>query len=386
MKPVRAVALLFASTLAAQAPIPVRTVGPILAAGTENVGTSVVVRALSDGRVIVGSWRRWRVFAFDSTLAKSTVVIDSVWGTGSSSPPTTPIAYRGDSTVLADFGGSALLVLDPKGTIVRSMAPVRRDDLRRMNSPGVRFDRRERIVFQEATNLARPTQPPDTSPLVRADLDARTIDTVGWLKAGNELWVRTDPSTRLTHEIFNPFPWTDQWAMLTDGTIAIVRAGDYHIDWIDPDGTRRSTAKMPFDWRRITEAEKRQIGDSLLKLRTEQIAHRVTPPSGRGGGRAPTPLRTVVELTPESGWPSYWPSMNYAAVKSDLENHLWILPSTSLNAASGLTYDVVNRDGKIVERVQLPRNRALAGFGPGGMIYTTHTVGDVTTLERAQVR
>jgi hypothetical protein len=73
-------------------------------------------------------------------------------------------------------------------------------------------------------------------------------------------------------------------------------------------------------------------------------------------------------------------------VKSDLDNHLWILPSTSLNAASGLTYDVVNRDGKIVERVQLPRNRALAGFGPGGMIYTTHTVGDVTTLERAQVR
>ena len=51
-------------------------------------------------------------------------------------------------------------------------------------------------------------------------------------------------------------PTPDDWAILSDGSLAIVRPNDYHIDWVYPDGRRVSTPKMPFDWRRLTDADK----------------------------------------------------------------------------------------------------------------------------------
>src|SRR5438132_13464190 len=71
-----------AATAGAQARIPIRTIGPILATSTENVGPAVTVRGTSDGHVIVAAGARQRVYAFDSTLTHFTLVVDSGTGTG----------------------------------------------------------------------------------------------------------------------------------------------------------------------------------------------------------------------------------------------------------------------------------------------------------------
>ena len=47
---------------------------------------------------------------------------------------------------------------------------------------------------------------------------------------------------------------------------------------------------------------------------------------------------------------------------------------------------VVDRAGQIVERVQLPKDRTLVGFAPGGVLYLNHVRGPTkATLERATV-
>src|SRR4051812_17980201 len=75
--------LIFAAAATASAQtIPVRTIGPILATSTENVGQAVTIRATSDGHVIVGAGQRQKVYAFDSTLKNFTLVADSGAGTG----------------------------------------------------------------------------------------------------------------------------------------------------------------------------------------------------------------------------------------------------------------------------------------------------------------
>jgi len=75
--------LIFAATATASAQtIPIRTIGPILATSTENVGQAVTVRGTSDGHVIVGAGQRQKVYAFDSTLKNFTMVVDSGAGTG----------------------------------------------------------------------------------------------------------------------------------------------------------------------------------------------------------------------------------------------------------------------------------------------------------------
>ena len=61
--------------------------------------------------------------------------------------------------------------------------------------------------------------------------------------------------------LINPIPEVDDWAVLPDGTIAIVRK-DYHVDFVDADGKRTSAPKIPFDWQRLTDSAKVAVIDS----------------------------------------------------------------------------------------------------------------------------
>src|SRR4051812_42913724 len=148
-----AVLALVAATAGAQDKIPMRTIGPILATSKENVGQAVTVRGTRDGHVIVGAGARQRVYAFDSTLQTFTMVADSGEGTGVIPIRTTGlIPYLGDSTLLPDFSSNALLVLDPTGKQVRSMAPPHAQDLIYLGIPAgfgrPGFDPKGRLIYR----------------------------------------------------------------------------------------------------------------------------------------------------------------------------------------------------------------------------------------------
>jgi hypothetical protein len=49
-------------------------------------------------------------------------------------------------------------------------------------------------------------------------------------------------------------------------------------------------------------------------------------------------------------------------------------------------YDVINRKGELVERVQIPVGRTITGFGAGGVVYLTTRDGMTTKLEKATVK
>jgi hypothetical protein len=45
---------------------------------------------------------------------------------------------------------------------------------------------------------------------------------------------------------------------------------------------------------------------------------------------------------------------------------------------------VVNTKGELVERVKLPQNRTIAGFGPGGVIYLSAREGRNLFIEKVR--
>jgi hypothetical protein len=49
-------------------------------------------------------------------------------------------------------------------------------------------------------------------------------------------------------------------------------------------------------------------------------------------------------------------------------------------------YDVVNRKGELVDRVQLPSFRTIAGFGPGVVYMAVKDEAGIVHLERARVK
>lgn len=384
--------------------IPIRAVGPILARSTENVGPAVTVRGTSDGHVIVAAGSRQRVYAFDSTLRLVATVIDS--GSGSGMVRTAGlISYLGDSTLLPDYAANVLVVVDGGGKAVRSLAAPHTDDLIFLGSPSVYgrpgLDPKGRLIYRapvrgnpralesgdtQRSNRLRPS--PDSSPILRGDFESRTVDTLTWMKTPTQERVsmeyKPNPSggSSLTMKVLiNPFQMADEWAVLSNGTVAVIRTHDYHIDWVDQDGTRRSTEKMPTDWRRYSDSERTSRVDSMLKIVRTQSQQSMAEINSMGSGNGS--FRIDIGVVPDSEFPTFWPPVLSGAVLSDLDAHLWILPTSSSNATNGFTYDVVNRDGRLFERVQLPKGRVLVGFGPNDVIYMTHTVGDTTALERA---
>jgi hypothetical protein len=225
---------------------------------------------------------------------------------------------------------------------------------------------------------------PDSAPLLRADFDARTVDTIGMIKIPVQKSVTISSSNfGMSGMVVNPLPASDEWTLLPDGTIAIVRGQDYHIDWLSPDGKLTSSPKMPFDWKRITLEDKQQIIDSVKKLNAEREA-KAPPPPPPTPGQPAFPRMPFVTIEP-SDLPDYYPPVRSGQVFADRDGNVWILPSTSSAAKGGLLYDVVNRNGEIFERVQLPKSRNLAGFGPNGIIYMGYVTAGKAKLERARV-
>ena len=420
------------SPSAAQGSIPIRQLKPAEVVSVEKLNSVNGVQELTNGDVLVNDAGNRRVIVFDKLLSSVRLVADSSVKTRNmyGKRPTLIVPYTADSTLLVDVGSRAFLVVSPTGKVARVMSPPRPNDLGFMASGGLgqpAFDSEGRLLYR--TIILPAFKPPvagkpfdvpvmpDSSPILRGDFVRRVADTVTWVRI---------PKMRLTvtpvagggvsvSPVVNPLANVDDWTVLLDGTVAVLRGQDYHLEWYKPDGTHTSSPKMPFDWKRLTDEEKNAIVDST-KREVAKLA--ISPegsgtpshgaPAGRGGGHgmtivpitpgdgSPPPQATmganaaipaVPEVAPASDLPDYMPPvLRTGLMKADAEGNVWILPSTSSQAGSGLLYDVVNRQGEIFQRVRLPAGRALAGFGGNGAIYLTAHTGNTAVLERTHIQ
>ncbi|MEP6495734.1 MAG: hypothetical protein ABJF01_23825 [bacterium] len=414
------------SVAPAQQGVPIVDLAPGSVKTPETFGAVLGVRQLSNGSVLVNDAGRRQVKLFDSAFTLLNVALDSAPGSANSygSRQIPLVRYLGDSSISADFNSRTLLVLGPSGQIARAMA-VPSPEL-----PGALLrgfsgiDDKGRLLFK-----GNPPPPPgvfgrprssategmamgynvDSVAIVRADLDTRRVDTVGRLKDQAPTMMVRDIVGGPTRFTVEPAPVVDEWAILSDGSIALVRGRDYHIDWINADGATHSTPKLPFDWKRLTDDDKQKLIDSTRLAESATLANalarrpargdspdagtasgRAGRGSGGGGGDEGPLLRPLpqVEYVPPTlkDIADYYPSIRRGAAIPDLDGNLWILPTSSAQSKQGeLVYDVVNVKGDFY-RVRMPVGRSIAGFGKGGVVYLMS--GDKThgfSLERTKV-
>jgi sugar lactone lactonase YvrE len=89
-------------------------------------------------------------------------------------------------------------------------------------------------------------------------------------------------------------------------------------------------------------------------------------------------------MIPATDLPDYKPAFLPGSTRVDAEGNLWI--RTTQNVDGRPVYNVLNRKGELIDRVQLPANRVIAGFGEGGTVYLAVRDGGTAHLERARVR
>jgi len=385
-----------------QSGVPVFGVTQPLARTTITLGAVLGVRPLPDGRVIVNDAGRRQLRIFDSTLASSTVVLDSTPGTSTSygPRPATMFRYLGDSTAMTEIVERNVMLLDRDGKYARSIATPDWEDgwvpfPIHFPMPSA-IDQKGRLVAKAGTAVRAGGFVADSTLIVRADLESRHVDILGSIHhdGGRNRQDPPEDGKRVVTTIIQPVPTKDSWAVLSDGTIAFVRGRDYHIDWILPDGSKASTPKLPFDWKRLTDEDKQKLADSarvvwdsLMMLRNKRVN---TPPPSRGdaggneaqfgrgrssGGVAEAGSSQAGSIqhmisVPLSEIPDYYPPIRESSAIADLDGNLWILTTTTAQSKHGeLVYDVANPKKGLFERVRMPVGRSIAGFAKGGVIY-----------------
>lgn len=398
---------------------------------TATLGAIAGIKQLSDGRVLVNDGGHRQVRLYDAVLVRYAVIADSFPGTRTSyGRQALPfVRWQGDSVAMVDLDAQALVVIDGDGKTRRSVALPSggRASMGPFMRTGPALDEKGRLYYRSPpTPVTRPILGPDGSPtggvsmstqlgdsgvIVRFDMELRRIDTVGIIQqlAGGVSMVPQAGGGMRTKLTINPLRTVDEWAVLSDGTVAFVRGHDYHVDWILPDGTKRATEKLPFDWKRLSDADKQALIDSARTAENKrwaespQNAMRVaaggdatasgagTRASGRsGGGDADAPIATqppppIIEVVEPRAMADYYPPIRAGAATADADGNLWVLPTTSAQSRKGeLVYDVINPKDGLRLRVRIPVGRSVVGFGSGGVVYlAAGSIASGFALERA---
>ena len=449
-----AVLIAVASSASAQSAVPVRDLATVDAKSSETFGNIFNVRQLAGGKVLVNDGVRRRLVMLDDKLSNPKVVVDSVSDGGNGyGPRAAPlIPYLSDSTLFVDGTSLSLLVIDPFGKISHVMSAPKPSDLRFLAGGASGVDTKGNLIYRGAQTVTQnriqgapgqppaPVQPPDSAPIIRANLESRTVDTIGRVKiqSGTRMNMNQGADGKMTMKMtVNPLVTVDDWAVLSDGTVAFVRGHDYHVDWIRPDGSKLSTAKLPFDWKRLTDDDKQKLvdsartamdkADSVSKanatksgganadaMAVEKMAAamgagggggggmeiRIVRAEGGGGGGASQVFSSsggggntlqmgapIIDFVPLKEIADYYPAIRPGAAKADLDANLWVLPTTSAQSKSGeLVYDVISNRGELTQRVRVPSGRSIAGFGKNGVVYLMYRDGtNGWLLERTRI-
>lgn len=420
---------------AAAQTIPIRELAAPNARSTESFGTIFGVRQLNGGKVLVNDGTRRQLIILDEKFATRTIAIDSAMTGGQSyGPRASPlIPYLADSSFFVDGASLTLLVIDPNGKITRVMSAPKPGDVSALASGAAGVDARGNLVYRGRSPISSTTtagtatpasQASDSQPIVRADFDTRKVDTLGRVKvrSGGRTIVAQDPNGKMiATTTVNPLSTIDEWGVMSDGTVAFVRGHDYHVDFLAPDGKAYAGAKLPFDWKRLTDGDKQALVDSarnaINKAVSDARAKAANPAEAdraasmatmmalasamgmstgggmgggsMGGGMGATPAAAsgmaasgppmgtmpamptmITEFVPLNEIADYYPAIRAGAVKADLDDNLWILPTSSAQSKAGeLIYDIVNKQGMLTQRVRLPLGRSVAGFGHDGVVY-----------------
>jgi hypothetical protein len=375
--------------------IPIRQLSAPEAVAPGKFDYATAIRPLSNGNVVVAARRQ--VLFFPPSLANPAVILDSTSSTLGRpvGQMTVIIPALGDTTWIVDVNASGFLIIEPNGKLGRAIAAPKANDIRLLsaslgNSLAV-VDDKGRLIYRGDPPRVAPVASatgrtdiilPDSYPIVRADFESRTVDTIAMVSmpAGVRGSMTSQDGRMTMYMVQNPYPTTNAYTVLRDGTVVVAIGSDYHLDWI-ANGKTISTPKMPFDWKRIADEEKVRIIDSLTKL----TAARDSASAASATRAAPNTIITRRSWVKPNELPDYFPPIRnefVSPISADPEGNIWVLPTTSAAAQGGLLYDVINRQGVVFERIQLPKDCALGGIGPRGAVYLLCTT---TGLERRRV-
>ncbi len=363
--------------------VPVVQLGEVEAEWGEAFAVVSTVRELPGGRVLVADPLGQVVVSLDM----ATGAADTIGGVGGG-----PAEYRQPDavwplpdgrTLLVDLGNGRLTVLSPElefgDTRPYSVLDPAAGIALMAVPQGV--DAMGRLYFRGMPAFGQET---DSLKILRMDLEAEAADSLGVFKRQGS--TREESGSAGSQNVrITPIPLSpeDAWGVAPDGRVVVARAGDYHVDWIETDGSITSGPPIPYTPVPIGQAEKEEWRDNGAET-GGGMSVQVSISNGdmrmiaaRGGD---TDADDNLDDYP---WPEVKPAFYSRPVPVDRTGRAWV--RRHQEAGELPRYDLFDGTGALVMSVELPMGRRVVNFGESGLYAVRMDEFGLQYLERYAV-
>jgi hypothetical protein len=335
------------------------------------------VRELKDGRVIVNDMRDKTVQLIDFKTGAARKIGREGNGPKEYALPMALVALPGDTSAVYDPLNRRLLLINPDGTPGAFLTM--ESGTASGSGPGGMMaalaaprysDARGRLYLAGSAVTIGPNGPvsADSVPLLRYDRSTRKRDTVGYIRPPKNNANVQGGASRQSIRIggANPFAPRDEWAVTADGRVAVIRSPEYRVDWTSP--ARATGGALPYSRINVSEKHKEQWRNTQRNATMIMVGNN----NGRVTSSAGTP--PAGQIQEPTDWPDVLPPFLQNAAAVAPNGNIWI--ARTRDATSDVpTYDVLDASGRVAERVALPKQTRVVGFG-NGVVYTVRTDED----------
>lgn len=349
----------------------------------EDFGTIQTVRELRDGRVLVADPLGKALYLVDMETMTRSVIGGEGEGPEEYGQPDAVWPLPGDSTLLVDLGNGRLVTLGPDlrfgGTMPIALGEPRPGSMLLLALPQA-VDGRGRIYSRAMGAMGAGTLP-DSAAVLRIDRATRSAEPVASFKLPDRTQATSGEANNRQVAITNvPLSAEDAWGVAPDGALVLARAGDYHVEWVAPDGSVTRGPAVPFDGVRIGTAEKEEwVADQSragggIRVGVEILNGSASMSFQRGGG-GDSP-REIDRYS----WPERTPPFYGGRIPVDGAGRAWVRRHVAAGGPS--TYDLFDREGARVGSVTLDPGRRVVGFGARSVYAVAFDELDLNYLER----
>ncbi len=343
-------------------------------------------RELPDGTLLVADPLARELVVVDMDAGTKRVIGREGQGPEEYRQPDAVWPLPGDSTLLVDLGNGRLTVLGPD-LAFRSTSPIAMGE----PGPGREFilampqgvDGRGRVYAQAMGRMGMGAALPDSAAILRLDRGSESADTLGMFKLPERTRQTAGGANNQRVSIQDiPLSPQDAWGVAADGSVALARSGDYHLEWVRPDGSVQRGAPVEYDPVRIRKAEKEEWAADQgragggVSIGVQMMNGAMSMSLSRGGGSGATGESDLDQYE----WPDDKPPFYGSRIPVDGARHAWVRRHVRAGAPS--LYDVFGPDAEHVGTVQLADGRRVIGFGSEALYAVHFDEFDLVYLER----
>ena len=325
---------------------------------TADLTTISGAKELKDGRILISDAKRAAVYLVDPKAGTTQQLGSAGGGETQYAQPGGFYAGVADTIYLLDRAQARVLVITPQGAIVGNRSIRRKGvsqssdadlDLQQVDSRVLSYfpDRNSRLA---AVSGAVKT---DSAPLIRFDASRQHYDTVALLRQAEKKVTQADEHMQMTREIHGS-P-RDGWGIASDGSVAVVRSAPYRVEWYSASGKVSRGPVVAFEPLPYTSEEKEEISRKNAAL----------APSVGMAGPAGEEKKLLTSASGDLFAPTKMPFDPTNIIVSS-EGRVWV-PRNQRFGIKTVLYDVFDRQGERVDRVELPAGNRIIGFGPNAV-------------------